>query len=189
MNIKKRIKNKKRFIIVLLSLTLLLVIGTTFALFTDVILLTEQEFTSGTLDIVENDKDPIVLSLPAGMSEGDPIAPGDIFGFTGTIMNEGNLDAKIRVRIEETDEAGDPVTASGDWRFVVPGAFPGVLVAGGNLSLEGVQLEYLRTNVNDVQDTTYYFVLRVEAMQDRNTSDIETDNWDQVVTEPFTLTP
>ena len=189
MEIRKRIKNKKIMIIVLLSLVLISVIGTTFALFTDVINLTQQNFTSGTLDLVETTA--VALTFPTGMVAGDPIAPGDIFGFTGLVTNEGDLDAKVRVQIEETDDVGDPIAATGDWAITIPSTVPAVLAGGADLNMatSGIQLEYLRTNVNDVQDTPYYFIITIQAMQDRNTVDTELDNWDQVVTTPFTLTP
>ena len=184
----RKVKNKKRMIIVLLALVFISIAGTTFALFTDVVNLGPQTVTSGTLDLVETV--PVALTLPAGLAAiTDPIAPGDVFGFAGTVTNAGNLAAKVRVRLEEVDIAGVPlVTPTGDWTITAPALASPLLAAGGTLDLgaAGFGLTYNRTNVNTVQNTPYYFMLRVEAMQDRNTVDTPAD-WDQVVTTPFTL--
>ena len=183
-----KIKNKKRLIIILLSLIFISIAGTTFALFTDVIILGPQSLTSGTLDIVETV--PIAVTFPSGLNATSPVAPGDVFGFTGTITNAGNLDAKVRVRLEEVDNTGTPLVMPTNAWTITTGSVAPVLASGGILDLNaaGFGLTYLRTNVNDVQNTTYYFMLRIEAMQDRNTSDTPAD-WDQVVTTPFTLIP
>ncbi|MCL2323317.1 MAG: hypothetical protein FWC47_14590 [Oscillospiraceae bacterium] len=168
----------------LLALVFMSIAGTTFALFTDYIDLGSTTYTSGGVDLtaiapvsfvhVDNANSTVVDSF---------VAPDDRYVFGGTIQNQGTLAAKVRVRVEEVDTNNSWIPQSGNWT-IIGDTGSSVIAPNNTITLDGYELRYLRENNNSFQNQTYNFVIRVEAMQDRNTN---LTDWDTVVLEHYPL--
>lgn len=191
---KKGITMKKRLILLVLSLVFVSIIGTTFAIFTDVINIGDQTYKSGTLDLVESTEIQVIAKDEDDNNVAlDNIAPGDKISFAGAVENRGSLAAKVRTRLVQLNKLGEDAQeidtpADGPWQLSSSNTVTTLSKDGGPLTITGdnYSLLFKKSNDNTFQDKTYYFRLVVEAIQDRNTDE---GDWDAYTIIEFSTGP